>query len=121
MSRVKGGVVAHRRHKKILHQAKGFWGSGHVRIRVAKETVMKSLQHAYEGRRLRKRDFRSLWIQRINAAARLQGMPYNRLMAGLKAAGVVIDRKMLAEMAVNDPTAFGQLAEIAKASIAKPE
>ncbi|MEI6309833.1 MAG: 50S ribosomal protein L20 [bacterium] len=120
MSRIKGGVTSHRRHKKILKQAKGTWGSSHVRIRVAKQTVMKGLQHAYEGRRLRKRDFRSLWIQRINAAARIQGLPYNKLIAGLKVAGVVIDRKMLAEIAVNDPAVFGQLAEIAKATISKP-
>jgi len=114
LSRVKGGPGTHRRHKKTLKMAKGYWGSAHVRYRIANESVMKGLQHAYEGRRLRKRDFRSLWIERINAQARQEGLPYNKFIHGLKQAGVQIDRKILADIAVSDPEAFRQLTVIAR-------
>jgi len=119
LSRVKGGPVTRHRRKKVLKMAEGYWGSTHVRFRIAREAVMKGLQHAYVGRRLKKRDFRKLWIQRINAAARQEGLVYNQFIYGLKQAGVVIDRKMLADIASNDHQAFSQLAEIAKAEISK--
>ncbi len=119
MSRVRGGPQGRRRHKKVLKMAKGYWGSTHIRFRLAKQQVMKGLQHSYEGRRLKKRDFRQLWIQRINAAARKEGLPYNKFIAGLKSAGVQVDRKMLADIAARDPSAFSHLAEIAKTQIVK--
>ncbi|MGP3608959.1 MULTISPECIES: 50S ribosomal protein L20 [Anoxybacillaceae] len=117
MPRVKGGTVTRRRRKKVLKLAKGYFGSKHRLYKVANQQVMKSLMYAYRDRRQRKRDFRKLWITRINAAARMNGLSYSRLMHGLKLAGVEVNRKMLAELAVNDAAAFAQLADIAKANL----
>jgi large subunit ribosomal protein L20 len=114
MPRVKRGVPARRRHKKIIDLAKGHKGQRHRVFRRANESVLHSLDYAYEHRRERKGDFRKLWIARINAAARLHGLSYSRLVAGLKRAGVEVDRKILAELAMSDPKAFGALAELAK-------
>jgi len=114
MARVKSGMTTRRRHKKILKQAKGYYGAKSIRFRMANQAVMKSLKYAYVGRKLKKRDFRRLWITRINAAARINGTTYSRLISGLKKSGVVINRKMLAELAVTDAQAFANLAEIAK-------
>ncbi len=116
MPRVKGGTVTRRRRKKVLKLAKGYFGSKHTLYKVANQQVMKSLQYAYRDRRQKKRDFRKLWITRINAAARLNGLSYSRLMHGLKLAGIEVNRKMLAELAVSDEKAFAQLAETAKKS-----
>ena len=118
MARVKRGVTSHRRHKKILRQAKGYYGNRSKIYRVANQAVMRSLQYAYAHRKLRKRDFRKLWIARINAAARMNGLSYSKFMYGLKLAGVEINRKMLAEMAVNDAEGFATLAELAKSKLA---
>ncbi len=109
MARVKRGVMAHKRHKKVMQQAKGFRGSRSRHYRVAHESVMHALAYAYRDRRNRKRDFRRLWIQRINAAARLNGTTYSRLIQGLKVARIDIDRKMLADIAVRDPSAFSAI------------
>ena len=117
MARVKRGVTAHARHKKVLKEAKGYYGARRKVYRVAKQAVIKAGQYAYRDRRQRKRQFRSLWIVRINAAARTFGLSYSRLMDGLKKAEVEVDRKMLADLAVHDPAAFGALAEKAKASL----
>ena len=117
MPRVKRGVTSHRRHKKILKLAKGYRGSKSKLFRVAKEQVMKSGQYAYMHRRLKKRDFRKLWIARINAAARNNGTTYSRMVHGLKEAGVDINRKMLADLAVNDTQGFTALAELAKQAV----
>ena len=106
MARVKRGVMVRKRHNKLLKQAKGFQGSRSRRVKVARETLMKALWYAYRDRRNRKRDFRRLWIIRINAAARQNGLSYSKLMSGLKQAGIDIDRKILADMAVRDPAAF---------------
>ncbi len=114
MPRVKRGVTTHRRHKKILKMAKGYRGSKSKLYRVANQQVMKSGQYAYIHRRLKKRDFRKLWIARINAAARDNGTTYSRMMHGLKVAGVDINRKVLAELAISDPSGFSALAELAK-------
>ena len=114
MARVKRGVVAHRKHKSILERAKGFRLSRKLLFRPANEAVLHSLAYAFRDRRARKRDFRRLWIARINAAARLDGLPYNRFMHGLRQAGVEIDRKMLAELAVRDRGSFTRLVEVAK-------
>ena len=111
MARVKRGVSAIKKRRKILKLAKGYFGQKSTNYRVAREAVMKSLSYSYKGRRLRKRDFRRLWITRINAAARLNGLSYSRMMDGLKKAGVEINRKMLAELAVNDAAAFSNLAK----------
>jgi large subunit ribosomal protein L20 len=111
MARVKRGVMAHKRHKKLMSQAKGYWGSRSRRFRVARQTVMKALSYAYRDRRHRKRDFRRLWIIRINAAARLHGLSYSRLVNGLKHAGINLDRKILADMAVRDPAGFTRVVE----------
>lgn len=111
MARVKRGVMVRKRHNKLLQQAKGYQGSRSRRIRVARQTVLKALSYAYRDRRARKRDFRRLWIVRINAAARLHGMSYSRLMNGLKQAGIALDRKVLADMAVRDPAAFTSVVE----------
>ena len=119
MPRVKGGVTAHRRHKKVLKLAKGYRGSKSKLYRVANQQVMKSGNYAYIHRRLKKRDFRKLWIARINAAARDNGTTYSRMVHGLKVAGVDINRKMLAELAVSDPGGFTQLAELAKKHASK--
>lgn len=117
MPRVKGGVTTHARHKKVLKLAKGYRGSKSKLFRVANQQVMKSGNYAYAHRRLRKRDFRKLWIARINAAARDNGLSYSRFMHGLKMAGIDINRKMLADLAVNDPQGFSQLAEMAKKNL----
>ena len=117
MPRVKRGVQAHKRHKKVLDQAKGYYGARSKVYRVAKQAVIKAGQYAYRDRRQKKRQFRSLWIQRINAAARMNGLSYSRFMNGLSLAGIEVDRKMLADIAVHDMPAFSQLAEKAKASL----
>lgn len=114
MARVKFGKVTRRRHKKILKLAKGYWGAKSKLFRVANQAVMKSLMYAYIGRKLRKRDFRRLWITRINAAARAHGISYSRFINGLKKAGIEINRKMLSEMAIHDEKAFEELVNIAK-------
>jgi large subunit ribosomal protein L20 len=118
MPRVKRGVQAHAKHKKVLKAAKGYYGARSKVYRVAKQAVIKAGQYAYRDRRVKKRQFRSLWIQRINAAARMNGLSYSRMINGLSKAGVVIDRKMLADIAVHDMPAFSQLAEKAKAALA---
>jgi large subunit ribosomal protein L20 len=115
LSRVKGGPRARQRHKKVLRLTKGQWGTKHALFRRANEAMLKSLSYAYRDRRNRRRDMRRLWITRINAAARQGGLSYSRFMYGLKQAGIEIDRKMLAEMAVQDANAFAQLIEVAKA------
>jgi large subunit ribosomal protein L20 len=117
MARVKRGVTAGRRHKKVLGKAKGYYNARSKVFRVAKQAVIKAGQYAYVGRRLKKRDFRALWIQRINAAARTYGLSYSRLINGLKIAQIEIDRKMLADLAVNDAAAFGVLATKVKAAL----
>ena len=119
MARVKKGVTAHARHKKILKLAKGYYGAKHILFRTAKEQVMNSYYYAYRDRRQKKRDFRKLWITRINAAARLNGLSYSQLMHGLKLAEIEVNRKMLADLAVNDAAAFTALADAAKAKLAK--
>ena len=117
MPRVKRGVQAKARHRKVLKAAKGYYGARSRTFKVAKQAVIKAGQYAYRDRRQRKRQFRALWIARINAAARLQDMSYSRFMDGLNKAGVVIDRKVLADLAVHDQTAFAVLAEKAKESL----
>ncbi len=116
MPRVKRGVTARARHKKILKQAKGYYGARSRVYRVAKQAVIKAGQYAYRDRKQRKRQFRALWIVRINAAARIFGISYSRLINGLTTANVAIDRKVLADIAVRDIEAFGKIAEIAKAN-----
>jgi large subunit ribosomal protein L20 len=118
MPRVKRGVVARRRHKKVLKQAKGYYGARSRVYRVAKQAVIKAGQYAYRDRRQRKRQFRALWIARINAGARINGMSYSRFIAGLKKANVEIDRKVLADLAMNEKNAFAAVVEVAKAAIA---
>ncbi|MFC3748400.1 50S ribosomal protein L20 [Paenibacillus sp. GCM10012306] len=117
MARVKGGFVVRRKHKKVLKLAKGYFGSKHRIFKTAKEQVMKSMVYAYRDRRQTKRNFRRLWIVRINAAARLNGLSYSKLVHGLKLAGVEVNRKMLADLAVNDINAFNSLAVVAKEKI----
>ena len=117
MARVKRGVIARRRHKKILKQAKGYYGARSRVFRVAKQAVIKAHQYAYRDRRNRKRAFRALWIARINAGARANGLSYSRLIAGLKKANVEIDRKVLADLAMNEQQAFAAVVEKAKASL----
>ena len=114
MARVKSGRTTRARHKKILKQAKGYYGAKHYRYRMANQAVMKSLAYSYVGRKDRKSNFRKLWITRINAAARQNGLTYSKMIAGLKKANVTINRKMLAEIAVTDSAAFTKIAEIAK-------
>ena len=118
MARVKRGVTARRRHKKILKQAKGYYNARRKVFRVAKQAVTKALQYAYIGRKQKKRNFRSLWITRINAAARINGMSYSRFMNGLLKAGITLDRKVLADIAVHDAVGFAALAEKAKGALA---
>src|SRR6186713_1130587 len=117
MARVKRGVIAGRRHKKVLAKAKGYYNARRKVYRTAKQAVIKAGQYAYRDRRARKRDFRALWIVRINAAARLHGLSYSKLMAGLKAAKLEIDRKVLAQIAADDAVAFGAIADQAKAAL----
>ncbi|WP_045523547.1 50S ribosomal protein L20 [Neobacillus niacini] len=114
MPRVKGGTVTRKRRKKVIKLAKGYYGSKHTLYKVANQQVMKSLMYAFRDRRQKKRDFRKLWITRINAAARMNGLSYSRLMHGLKLAGIEVNRKMLAELAVSDANAFAELANVAK-------
>ena len=114
MARIKAAVNAHKKRRKIMKLAKGYYGSKSKQYRCAKEQVARSLRYAYIGRKLRKRDFRSLWITRINAAARINGMSYSKFICGLKKAGVDLNREVLADIAVNDAAAFAKLVEIAK-------
>ena len=118
MARVKRGVQARRRHKKILKQAKGYYGARSRVFRVAKQVVIKAGQYAYRDRRQRKRQFRSLWIARINAASRSNGLPYSQFINGLKKAGIALDRRVLADIAVHDKAAFTAVVEKAKAALA---
>ncbi|WP_040229124.1 50S ribosomal protein L20 [Bhargavaea cecembensis] len=117
MPRVKGGTVTRKRRNRVLKLAKGYYGSKHTLYKTANQQVMKSLQYAYRDRRQKKRDFRKLWIARINAAARINGLSYSRLMHGLKVAGIDVNRKMLADLAVTDEKAFAQLADAAKKAV----
>ncbi|HFE0799220.1 TPA: 50S ribosomal protein L20 [Streptococcus pneumoniae] len=119
MARVKGGVVSRKRRKRILKLAKGYYGAKHILFRTAKEQVKNSYYYAYRDRRQKKRDFRKLWITRINAAARMNGLSYSQLMHGLKLAEIEVNRKMLADLAVNDAVAFTALADAAKAKLGK--
>jgi len=119
MPRVKRGVAAKARHKKVLDKAKGYYGARRKLFKTAKQAVTKAGQYAYRDRRQRKRQFRALWIARINAAARLHDLSYSRFISGLKKAEVDLDRKVLADIAVHDPAAFGAIAELAKAGLAK--
>lgn len=119
MPRVKRGVAAHQRHKKVLELTKGQRATRHSLYRRAHEAMLKSLSYAYQHRKERKGDFRRLWIARINAAARAAGLPYNRLIQGLKAAGVEVDRKMMAELAISDEAGFARLVQVAKVELAK--
>lgn len=114
MARVKTARTTRARHKKVIKQAKGYYGAKHYRFRMAKQAIMKSGMYAYVGRKDKKSNFRKLWIIRINAAARMNGLTYSKLISGLKKANVTINRKMLAEIAVSDPKAFTEIAEIAK-------
>ena len=118
MARIKGGLNAKKRHNRTLKLAKGYRGARSKQYRVAKQSVMRALTSSYAGRKQRKRQFRSLWIARINAAARMNGISYSQFMHGLKLAGVEMNRKMLAEMAVNDAEGFATLAELAKSKVA---
>ena len=118
MARVKGAMMTRKRRNKVLKLAKGYWGAKSKHFKMANQAVMKSLTYAYTGRRLKKRDFRQLWITRISAGCKMNGLNYSKFMHGLKLAGVEINRKMLAEMAVNDKAAFTQLTELAKAKLA---
>jgi len=117
MPRVKRGVITHKRHKKILKLAKGYFGSKHKLFKVANQQVMKSGAYAYAHRKLKKREFRQLWIARINAAARENGTTYSRMMHGLKVAGIDINRKVLAELAIADLQGFAELADVAKKAV----
>ena len=117
MARVKTGMTTRSRHKKVLKMAKGYFGAKSVRFRMANQAVMKSLNYAYIGRRLKKRDFRQLWIARINAATKANGISYSKFIGGLKKAGVEINRKMLSEIAIADAEGFKNLVEIAKKNI----
>ncbi|MCB1604598.1 MAG: 50S ribosomal protein L20 [Gammaproteobacteria bacterium] len=117
MARVKRGVIARRRHKKILKQAKGYYNARRKVFRVAKQAVIKAGQYAYRDRKQRKRQFRALWIARINAAARLNGLSYSRFINGLKKANISLDRKVLADMAVHDAAGFTAVAEMAKSAL----
>ena len=118
MARVKRGITTHARHKKVLQASKGFYGRTSTTYRAALERLEKSLQYAYRDRRNKKREFRGLWIQRINAAAREHGLTYSRFIAGLKAAGIEMDRKVLAAIAYDDPAAFGEIVQKVQAALA---
>ena len=117
MARIKGGLNAKKRHNRVLKLAKGYRGARSKQYRIAKQSVMRALTSAYAGRKQRKRQFRQLWIARINAAARLNGLSYSRFMYGLKQADIDLNRKVLADMAVNDPKGFADLAQMAKAQL----
>ena len=118
MARIKGGLNAKKRHNRTLKLAKGYRGARSKQYRIAKQSVMRALASSYAGRKQRKRQFRQLWIARINAAARMNGISYSKLMHGLKLAGVEVNRKMLSEMAISDPAGFAALAELAKSKVA---
>lgn len=118
MARIKGGLNAKKKHKRVLKLAKGYRGARSKQYRVAKQSVMRALTSSFAGRKQRKRQFRQLWIARINAAARMNGISYSKLMHGLKISGVEINRKMLSDMAINDPAGFTALTELAKSKIA---
>ena len=118
MARIKGAVMTRKRRNKVLKAAKGYWGAKSKHFKMAKQAVMKSGNYAFAGRKMKKRDFRRLWITRISAQAKVNGMNYSTFMNGLKKAGIVINRKMLAELAVNDKAAFAQLVETAKKALA---
>ena len=118
MARIKGGMNARRRHNRVLKMAKGYRGARSKQYRIAKQSVMRALASAYAGRKQRKRQFRQLWIARINAAARINGLSYSRFMYGLKLVGVEMNRKVLSDMAINDAEGFAKLAELAKAKLA---
>jgi large subunit ribosomal protein L20 len=118
MARVKRGVTSHAKHKKVLKQAKGYYGRRKNTIRIARQAVEKGMQYAYRDRRVKKRNFRALWIQRINAAARDLGLTYGRLIDGLSKAGIEVDRKVLSDLAIHEPAAFAALAEQAKKALA---
>ena len=120
MARVKRGVTAGRRHKKVLGKAKGYYNARRKVFRTAKQAVIKAGQYAYKGRKIKKRDYRALWIQRLNAAARAYGLSYSRLIQGLKLLGLAIDRKALADLAVNEPAAFGAIVEQIKVASPAP-
>lgn len=117
MARVKRAMNSRKKHKKVLKLAKGYYGGKSKLFKTANESVIRALRNAYVGRKLKKRDFRKLWIARINAAARMNGLSYSRFMNGMKVAGVDINRKMLSEIAINDPKAFAKLVEVAKKHI----
>ncbi|MEC2054669.1 50S ribosomal protein L20 [Peribacillus psychrosaccharolyticus] len=119
MPRVKGGTVTRKRRKKVIKLAKGYYGAKHILFKVANQQVMKSGNYAFRDRKQKKRDFRKLWITRINAAARINGLSYSRLMFGLKLAGIEVNRKMLADLAISDAQAFAQLATAAKQQLEK--
>ena len=118
MARIKGGLNAKKRHNRVLKLAKGYRGARSIHYRVAKQSVMRALSSSYAGRKERKRQFRQLWIARINAAARINGLSYSKFMYGLKQAGVVMNRKVLSDMAINDAEGFAKLAELAKTKLA---
>jgi large subunit ribosomal protein L20 len=118
MARVKRGTTSHARHKKVIKLAKGYRGRGSTNYRIALEKVEKALQYAYRDRKARKREFRALWIQRINAGARAHGLTYSKLMAGLKQAGIEIDRKVLSDLAISEPDSFSSLVKQAQAALA---
>ena len=118
MARIKGGLNAKKRHNRVLKLAKGYRGAGSKQYRVAKQSVMRALTSSYAGRKQKKRQFRQLWIARINAAARINGLSYSKFMYGLKQAGVVMNRKVLSDMAINDAEGFAKLAELAKTKLA---
>jgi large subunit ribosomal protein L20 len=120
MPRVKRAVSAHKKRRKVLEEAKGYWGLKSTNYKYAKEQVERSLAYAYRDRKVKKRNFRRLWIIRINAGARAHGLSYNQFISGLKAAGVELDRKVLADLAVSDPAAFAKLAEQAKSALPAP-
>ena len=117
MARVKRAMMAHKRHKKVLDRAKGYWGGRHRLFKTANEAVMHALQYAYRDRRTKKRDFRRLWIARINAACRAQDLSYSRFIEGLNKAGITMNRKLLADLAIRDPAAFSAIVEKAKAAL----
>ncbi|GAB1476796.1 50S ribosomal protein L20 [Bacillota bacterium] len=119
MARVKRGINSRKRHRRVLKQARGFYGFKSKNFRMANQAVMRALSSAYVGRKRRKRDFRRLWITRINAGARMNGISYSKLMSGLKLSGIEINRKMLSELAIHDPAGFAELAETAKKAVSK--
>jgi large subunit ribosomal protein L20 len=118
MPRVKRGVMTRKRHRRVLTRAKGYWGARHRWFKMAHEAVMHAAQYAYRDRRVRKRNFRKLWIARINAACRANGMTYSRFINGMSRAGITLDRKVMSDMAINDPAAFATLVERASAALA---